>query len=215
MKTKKFLPLLALLFMIGAASVAVLARNPASESANYQLPAQALPAIAGLSTSPNFTLFHSGGEATGGGQESTSASFDLRSGFWLGGEPTPGPVYLPLITSCFSGPEQEDNDSAATANGPLCGPGSYTGTPDDANDYFWFNTRATGLIIIDLTNHTGADVQLQVYYQVVQGTPVCSDVVPPYQIECPDSPAGKYFVRVYTPPGSNSTTPYQLTVSYP
>jgi len=88
----------------------------------------------------------------------------------------------------------------------------YYGYPDDPKDYFSIYLHTTGDITIDLTNHTGQGVQLQLFYQSVDNR-VAHALSPPYHIEYA-GPAGWYYVYIYTESGYNSTTPYTLRVVY-
>ncbi|NUM46770.1 MAG: hypothetical protein HUU38_18860 [Anaerolineales bacterium] len=229
MKIKFAFPLLLIVFFISLVTLVALARNPASESENYQLLAQVLPSLAGQSTSENYDLVSTGGEPLGGGQESVSENFGLRSGFWLGNEATEPPppvfgnIFLPIVTlnasSFFEGPnELEPNDSSAQANGPLRIGKEYFGLPTDDRDFYSFFTTVQGQIMIDLTNHplelvNGAQVQL--FYQSVIGGAVAIDVAPPYQLVYNGSP-GIYYLLVFTDTSKcgNCTVPYTLHVSF-
>ncbi len=127
-------------------------------------------------------------------------------------------VYLPLLMSdhvpYFEGPwEVEDNDSSQQANGPLRSGQDYYGYPDDLKDYFSIYLRTGGTITIDLSNHTGQGVQLQLFYQSVDNR-VAYDLDPPYHVEY-SGQAGWYYVYIYTESGHNSSTPYTLRVTYP
>ncbi len=232
MKTKIFLPLslLALLFILGTVYFTA-ARNPASESEHYLLPAQAQPAIAGLSTSESYSLFHSGGEALGGGQESASESYGLRSGFWLGDDTpaiaAPSPVYLPIairpIPCLVNTDEAEPNNGSGDATGPLCLNQNNFGQPDDNWDYFYFTLNTPGQIVVDVTNHPLAaenGAQVLLYYQAVSpgnliGEP---DVLPPYQIPH-NAAAGTYYLVIFNdiskcaPPELDCSLKYMVRVS--
>lgn len=198
--------------------------QPASSSANFQLVAQAMPALAGVSASANFRLVHSGGEAAGGGQESASQSYGLRSGFWLGSLSTVGPLYLPaaLSRTCYLGQaELEPNDNTGQASGALCAGRDYAGTPNDAWDFFYFNTYATGQITVDLTGHPLAGVngtQIYLFYQSTANQVGVDFVGPAYQIVYSNAPAGTYFIGIYNDTskcsGGVCNTAYTLAVEY-
>jgi hypothetical protein len=133
--------------------------------------------------------------------------------------PTPsGPIFLPLVASnyldYFDGPcEVEDNDSYMLANGPLKSGMAYCGYPDDAKDYFSASLLAPGTLTVDVLNHVGQGVQLQLFY-LSTANRVASDVEAPYQIVYSGA-AGVYYIYVYTAGGYTAATPYTLTVSYP
>jgi len=126
-------------------------------------------------------------------------------------------VYLPLTlkdhVAYFEGPwESEDNDSYTAANGPLRSGRGYYGYPDDAKDYFSIYLRTDGDITIDLLNHTGQGVQLQLFYQTVDNR-VAWVTSQPYHIEY-TAAAGWYYVYIYTASSYSSTDPYTLRVTY-
>jgi|GEM_PF-1686992 len=122
--------------------------------------------------------------------------------------PTATPVY-------FEGPwEQEPNNSWLQANGPLRSGRDYRGYPNDEKDYFSIRTQNPGRIIMDLTNHTGQNVQLQLFYQSV-GNRVAVRTSPPYHLEYDGQP-GTYYIYINTGSGYNSNPPgYTLRATYP
>jgi hypothetical protein len=127
-------------------------------------------------------------------------------------------TFLPLILwkhgAYFTGPwELEPNNSYDEANGPLRSGVDYYGYPNDEKDYFSIETKATGNVSVDLTNHTGQNVQVQLFYQSVD-SPVAWDLDAPYHIEH-TGPAGTYYIYINTGSGYNSTTPYTLRVTFP
>jgi hypothetical protein len=127
-------------------------------------------------------------------------------------------THLPLILkdyhTYFEGPwEQEENNSPAQANGPIRSGVQYSGYPNDDNDYFYFTTGANGTITVNLTGHTGAGVQLLLYYQLTNDLKVIDNSAP-YEITYNGAP-GNYYVRIYTASSFNNTSPYTLWVTYP
>ena len=127
-------------------------------------------------------------------------------------------VHLPLALrdyiAYFEGPwEQEPNNSYLEANGPLRSGQDYYGYPNDEKDYFSIYLRTAGTITIDLTDHTGTGVQVQLFYQTV-GNRVAGDMDAPYHVEY-TGPAGWYYIYIYTAGGYNSTTPYTLRATFP
>ncbi|MBC7250254.1 MAG: hypothetical protein H5T62_08210, partial [Anaerolineae bacterium] len=127
-------------------------------------------------------------------------------------------VFLPLVLRdyirYFEGPwEMEPNNSYLEANGPLRSGQDYYGYPSDEKDYFSIYLRTGGRILIDLTNHTGTGVQLQLFYQS-PGNRVGYDLDAPYHIEYTGS-EGWYYIYVYTAGNYNTTTPYTLRATYP
>ncbi|MDX9953367.1 MAG: hypothetical protein RBT75_04695, partial [Anaerolineae bacterium] len=110
-------------------------------------------------------------------------------------------AYLPLTLrdylQYFEGPwEVEPNDTYLQANGPLISGRDYRGYPDDERDYFSIYLRKPGPLTIDLTDHTGQAVQLQLFYQGIDNR-VAFDTVPPYTITHTGQP-GWYYIYIYT-----------------
>jgi hypothetical protein len=121
-------------------------------------------------------------------------------------------INLPLVI--FPGPcEDEDNDSAAQANGPLGSGQVYCGEPDDTRDYFYIYPLSAGTIVVDLTNHTGEGVQLQLFYQTTQNLVAFDSTGPTYHVEY-TGPAGLYYIYIFTASGYNNTE-YSLVANYP
>ena len=81
--------------------------------------------------------------------------------------------YVPIVyassespPACYSGDfEIEPNNSLTQArtNGPFCFNKQYAGLPTDQWDMFVFDPAAGGQLRVDVTNHRGPDVVLQVY----------------------------------------------------
>ena len=110
--------------------------------------------------------------------------------------------------------ELEPNDEYQEANGPLISGVEYYGYPDDAYDHFKIYLDASGEIEVDLENHTGQGVQLQLHYQSVPNR-VGYDWDPPYQIRYTNASPGWYYIRIYTESGHNSDTSYVLRATFP
>jgi hypothetical protein len=132
--------------------------------------------------------------------------------------PTGLSVYLPLVLRnaaiYYEGPwETEPNNTYLQANGPIRSGRDYYGYPNDDRDYWSFFASTPGNIQVDLTNHTGQGVQLQLFYQSPAGGPVAIATSPPYHLDY-NGPAGWYYVYIYTAGGYNQSTPYTLRVSY-
>jgi len=123
-----------------------------------------------------------------------------------------GPLQsMPLY---FSGPwEQEPNNNDLEANGSVISGQEYYGYPNDQRDYFSFYMRESGDIDVQLTNHTGDAVQLQLFYQSDNDLKIY-DVEDPYDLEYAGSP-GWYYVYIFAGGGYNDITPYTLRVTYP
>ncbi|MEW5985932.1 MAG: hypothetical protein AB1791_04805 [Chloroflexota bacterium] len=127
-------------------------------------------------------------------------------------------LYLPAIANDFlvpfAGPwEVEPNDTYLQANGPLISAATYLGYPNDDRDYFSIYLRSAGLITINLSNHTGQGVQLQLFYESTNNR-VAFDLDAPFSIQH-TGPAGWYYIYIFTASGWNSNTPYSLWATYP
>jgi len=123
------------------------------------------------------------------------------------------PLALRSYVAYFEGPwEAEPNNASSQANGPLRSGKDYYGYPDDSWDYFSICTHTSGNITIDLTNHTGQGVQLQLRDQ--SGNLLKYVYGQPYHIDHTGQ-AGCYYIGIYTGSGYNSTTQYTLRVTYP
>ena len=202
-----------------------------------------LTAVVWAQISTNFDL--SWRVVAGGGGERQSANYrvqdtlgqwvgdilscgwrEAQAGFWYGVVLAPPPqckVSVPLTSKnsvpCFVEPgEVEPNNTYADATGPLCSGQDYSGYPDDTNDYFSLYLRTSGPVNITLTNHTGGDVQLVLYYQTPTTTcpnnqdpkypTICArDFQAPFGIAFNATAAGWYYIRIYTGSHHNNTTP--------
>lgn len=126
--------------------------------------------------------------------------------------------YLPSImnnfVNIFEGPwEDEPNNDWLQANGSLRSGKNYKGYPDE-KDYFSFYMRKSGSIAVNLTNHTGQDVQLQLFYQNINNR-VAFDPKPPFQIDLANQPSGSYYIYIFSQSGHNQENAYTLQVTYP
>lgn len=129
-------------------------------------------------------------------------------------------VSLPVVAynhvTYFDGPwEVEPNNVLAQATGPLRSGQAYQGFPNDNWDVFTFIAPTAGTMHAELINHTGQNVQLQMYYQSAADPNSIYDWSPPFQLDYVNGPPGIYYVYIYTGSGYNSTTPYTLTITYP
>ncbi len=124
------------------------------------------------------------------------------------------PLTLRDYLTYFEGPwEVEPNNTYLQANGPLRSGRDYYGYPNDEKDYFSIYVRRSGTITIDLSNHTGQGVQLQLFYQSTANR-VAYDLDPPYHITYNGQP-GWYYIYIYTAGGYHQATPYTLRVTFP
>jgi formylglycine-generating enzyme required for sulfatase activity len=108
--------------------------------------------------------------------------------------------------------EQEPNDSSEQANGPLVPGLAYHGYPNDQKDYFRLDTAGLGRIVVELTDHSGQGVQLQLFYQSTANL-VAWTAAAPYSLEY-TGPAGVYYIYIYTESGHNTATAYTLRVTW-
>lgn len=135
---------------------------------------------------------------------------------------TPTPTPTPTATSTATMTpvptfEVEPNNSTSTANGPLVSGVIYRGNPNDPYDLFFFETKDSGPISINLDNHTGVGVQLQLYWQsTTVENRVNYDVSAPYEIQDPGNRgADKYYIFIYSAGNYTFATEYTLRVIYP
>ena len=106
--------------------------------------------------------------------------------------------------------ETEPNSTLATANGPLASDLDYYGYQNDANDYFYIDQPVTGTLTIDLANPSGG-TQVILYGTAQQW--LTRDSTAPYHIAYMVNTPGRYYIRVYTTLGYNSSMPYTLRVT--
>lgn len=150
----------------------------------------------------------------------SGSTYGIYGGFWGPlAATTPSDQYLPFIlnnvTFCYSGTQEiEPNNTRAEATGPLCDGQTYQGAPNDQKDYFTFVTTNYGNISIDLANHVGSGVQLQLFYGSGT-TPVAFDTVGPvFEVDY-NGPPGIYYIYIFTASGYSNTPLYNLTVNLP
>jgi hypothetical protein len=118
--------------------------------------------------------------------------------------------YVSLFTGTF---EVEPNNSTGEANGALRSGVAISGYPNDQKDYFSFYLSSSARVRIELTNHTGGNVQLQLFYQSINnriGDPI---FIPPYTMETGNLSPGWYYIYINTGSAYTTTTPYSLVVS--
>lgn len=124
------------------------------------------------------------------------------------------PTTLRHYIHYYEGPnEEEQNDSADQANGPLRSDKDYSGAPDDQRDYFKFTLATSGQITVSLSNHVGSGVQLQLFYESTANR-VAFDTSAPYQISY-TGPPGIYYIYIFTESGFSASPFYTLRVTYP
>ncbi len=120
---------------------------------------------------------------------------------------------------CFPGPnESEPNNSAASANGPLCPGVVFRGLSNDLWDMYHLDTTRAGDITVALTGHFGDGMQLSLYTGTVGGSPYQQDTEDGdgLQVALRGAPPGRYYVVVYTAkPSPAETRHYSLHISFP
>lgn len=126
-------------------------------------------------------------------------------------------LYLPMAIApgfYYAGPwESEPNDVADEANGPIYLGADYFGYPNDQEDYFSFELATAATIIVDLSEHTGEDPQLQIYYEQAEiANLVGAATIFPYHVEFAAQP-GIYLIRIVSVGNYNQLTPYRLRAS--
>ncbi len=129
-------------------------------------------------------------------------------------------TYLPLVTnnsiSYFEGPwEVEPNNTVDQANGSLRFDRAYNGYPD-AKDYFYVDVQHPQPLSIDLVNHGGSGIQLQLKYRTITGMIFLTyDWQPPFHIDWNAQQPGLYYIYIFTETPPTVQTPYTLTVTSP
>ena len=127
------------------------------------------------------------------------------------------PIYLPLVLRNFFINPYEDYDSWQTAYGPLVFGREYRAYPDDGSDYYYFELSTAQSVTILLQNYQ-ATGDLILYKHRAGDEPECvanwgqggsTMTIGPRTLQ-----AGKYYVRVYSTDGHNTTALYTLTVTY-
>jgi hypothetical protein len=112
----------------------------------------------------------------------------------------------------------EPNNKPAEAVGPLCVSLSIEGYPNDTLDYFMFDTLTVGNISVTVNNHSGAGIQLHLYYRTVSSTPVTIDLseIDGLHVEHKNSRPGRYYILIYTEtPRPVSARRYEMQVTFP
>lgn len=126
-------------------------------------------------------------------------------------------LFLPsVVQTVNSFAETEPNNDATQADGPLCSGRAYVGLPNDHYDVFSLDADA-GYIALELADHVGAGVQLQLHHQTLTTHPIGLDVngADGYRVEVPNAPAGRFYVVISTlTPDPGATTHYTLTSTF-
>jgi len=122
-------------------------------------------------------------------------------------QPPPQPV-------CFPGPNEiEPNNSAASANGPLCNGRAYKGLPNDEYDVFYVDLKHGGNIVVTMTNHPAPNVQLALHYQIISSNALDIDAngSDGFRVANTNGQPGRYLIVVYVPK-QHTGSPGQYTL---
>jgi len=127
-------------------------------------------------------------------------------------------AYVPLavVLSCWPGPNEiEPNGNGAQANGPLCPGRTYSGAPEERFDVFFLDA-AGGHITIEMANHTGTGVQLQLHHEQITPNPMAIDYTAAdgYRIQVTNAPVGRYYIVISTAIPNGGATRYTLTPAF-
>lgn len=132
--------------------------------------------------------------------------------------PTPTPTHTPTLIPSPTPItwEMEPNNNAAQATGPLSSSVPCQGHPDQY-DFFYFDVSRAGEISVEVSDHIGSGVQLQLFWDSVRETNRVGLIpVPPGRIVYPGNEGkGRYYIYIFTESGWNSYAPYKLTVTFP
>jgi hypothetical protein len=132
----------------------------------------------------------------------------------------PSRIYLSFAlkdyVNYFEGPgEKEPNDTYLTANGPLRSGRDYNGYANDEKDYFSIYLRTGGQIVIDLSNHTSPNEQMQLFYQIADAAHHKDDDIGHQGHISYTGDPGWYYIYINAGGVYNNTTPYTLRMTYP
>jgi len=195
----------------------------AMQSTSYAINWDVIGAGGGPASSSSFALNATLGQGVVG--PAASGSFQVGAGYWvLGGQYS---LFLPVVlrdysTVAFAEPCStannycEDYDGWQTAYGPLAFDTAYQAYPDDGTDYYYFELDADRSVTVALQNYQATgDLILYQHREGDEpdwvaswGQGGSSMTLGPLSLT-----AAKYYVRVYTTGGENSTALYSLTVT--
>jgi len=129
------------------------------------------------------------------------------------------PVVLNKPLACWPGSnEAEPNNTAPTANGPICPGAAISGLPNDQWDMYYLEKTRAGDITTTLTNYFGDGMQLHLYYGAIGGSPSFLDTEDSdgLQATLRGAQPGRYYIAIYTEtPNPVETRRYRLQVSSP
>ena len=212
MNVRKMTRLLVLLLFLCLIGVAVVAQG------TPEIGRWVLGGGGGPSTGGNVSLWGVLGQPVTG--RSTGGNIVLKSGFRFGGGAHR--VYVPVVLRDFtyyappcaaSNRYCEDNDTFATAYGPVVLGAEYRGYPNDKYDYYTFWLDSTQSVTIRLQNYQAiGDLILYDAAHSVRGQwgkGGSTMTVGPISLG-----RGLYYVLVHTASGQNTPTRYSLTVAH-
>jgi len=193
----------------------------ASSGAGYMLNWYTVDNGGGASSGVGYKLSGTIGQPDAG--TLSGGNYQLKGGFW-GIEFPPPRVYLPInLKDAFSYAIPceltnycEHYETQLTAYGPLRPGGNYTAFPDDASDYYFINLVTPATVTVQVTGYS-ATGQL-IVYDKDGTTELGRDYDPDHNGVMTFGPLnlspGKYYVRIYTSGGFNTSSLYSLVVTY-
>lgn len=199
-----------------------------AQGGDYDLPWWTADGGGGRSVGGSYILLGAVGQPEVGTTLS-GGGFALAGGYWAGGRywagaPGETAVYLPLTVrnytnyaaSCDASNRYcEDYDSWENAYGPLEPGAAYSAYPEDSTDYYYFDVGTATTATVALSDYqasgdlilyrhrTGDEPQYLANWGLGGSTMTLTHALQP----------GKYYIRVYTTAGHNSTTLYTLAVT--
>lgn len=180
----------------------------------------------GQATGGNVAVSAAVGQAVAG--SASGGGLTLCSGFWCGGRTGERllSIFLPTIPKylywyapdCSAANNYcEENDNPGTAWGPLAPGREYRAYPDDQNDYYSIQVNVSGSLDCRVSGYQ-AEGQL-IVYDADDMSVVGSDFNNAggdgvMQVAVAGLPPGKYYVRIYTASGFNTSSLYTLRVTW-
>ncbi len=104
--------------------------------------------------------------------------------------------------------EKENNNTMQTANGPLVSGLTYYGYFNDTDDYFKIEVTQAGIVAVTAQGTGGSQA---IALKDALGAIICYA----YQLSCPVSQAGQYYIDVYSRADPPPNTQYSIGITYP